>query len=171
MVGPSAGPASTTTRRAPGGRPGRSAADWPDRARGLRRDGASFLGTDPRAHPAIVADNLSAHKVAGVRHDRARRRHLCYLPPYSPDLNPIEPASRSSKPSCAPPAVDALCPSAPVCRTSGGMPQLLSTLRLSGHHTVMKSALEEPRSVPGGKRRSRSRFPGRIQTTPRRRAS
>jgi transposase len=38
-------------------------------------------------------DNLSAHKVAGVR-ERIERTgaRLLYLPPYSPDLNPIEKA-------------------------------------------------------------------------------
>ena len=39
----------------------------------------------------VVIDNLSAHKVAGVRAAiEARRAILLYLPPYSPDLNPIE---------------------------------------------------------------------------------
>ena len=38
-------------------------------------------------------DNLSAHKVAGVRERiEASGARLLYLPPYSPDLNPIEPA-------------------------------------------------------------------------------
>ena len=36
-------------------------------------------------------DNLSAHKVARIRQAvEARRAELVYLPPYSPDLNPIE---------------------------------------------------------------------------------
>jgi transposase len=38
-------------------------------------------------------DNLPAHKVAGVRAAiQARGAELRYLPPYSPDLNPIEQA-------------------------------------------------------------------------------
>ena len=39
----------------------------------------------------VIMDNLPAHKVAGVREiiERAGAR-LLYLPPYSPDLNPIE---------------------------------------------------------------------------------
>ena len=39
----------------------------------------------------VVMDNLPAHKVAGVR-DILRKAgaQLYYLPPYSPDLNPIE---------------------------------------------------------------------------------
>ena len=38
-------------------------------------------------------DNLSAHKVAGVRQAiKARGAFLLYLPAYSPDLNPIEQA-------------------------------------------------------------------------------
>ena len=36
-------------------------------------------------------DDLSAHKVAGDREaTKARRSGLVYLPPYSPDLNPIK---------------------------------------------------------------------------------
>lgn len=41
----------------------------------------------------VVADNLGSHKVAGVREAiEARGASLLYLPPYSPDLNPIEKA-------------------------------------------------------------------------------
>jgi transposase len=39
----------------------------------------------------VVMDNLSAHKVAGVREAiEAVGASVLYLPPYSPDLNPIE---------------------------------------------------------------------------------
>jgi len=39
----------------------------------------------------VVMDNLSSHKVDGVRRAiEARGATLLYLPPYSPDLNPIE---------------------------------------------------------------------------------
>ena len=39
----------------------------------------------------VVMDNLSAHKVAGVTEAiEAARATAFYLPPYSPDLNPIE---------------------------------------------------------------------------------
>jgi transposase len=39
----------------------------------------------------MVMDNLSAHKVAGVRQAiEAKDAKVAYLPPYSPDLNPIE---------------------------------------------------------------------------------
>ena len=39
----------------------------------------------------VVMDNLSSHKVAGVREAiEAAGAQLLYLPPYSPDLNPIE---------------------------------------------------------------------------------
>jgi transposase len=39
----------------------------------------------------VVMDNLGSHKVAGVRQAiEARGAKLLYLPPYSPDLNPIE---------------------------------------------------------------------------------
>ncbi|MBS0562284.1 MAG: transposase, partial [Proteobacteria bacterium] len=39
----------------------------------------------------VIADNLGSHKVAGVREAiEARGASLLFLPPYSPDLNPIE---------------------------------------------------------------------------------
>ena len=39
----------------------------------------------------VIMDNLSAHKVAGVRDAiEAVGASVMYLPPYSPDLNPIE---------------------------------------------------------------------------------
>ena len=47
----------------------------------------------PRLRPGqvVIMDNLSAHKVAGVRElIEATGARLIYPPPYSPDLNPIE---------------------------------------------------------------------------------
>jgi transposase len=41
----------------------------------------------------VILDNLGSHKVAGVRQAiEATGAALIYLPPYSPDLNPIEQA-------------------------------------------------------------------------------
>ena len=41
----------------------------------------------------VVMDNLGSHKSAALRHMiRAAGARLWYLPPYSPDLNPIEQA-------------------------------------------------------------------------------
>jgi transposase len=39
----------------------------------------------------VVLDNLGSHKARAARTAvRAKRAHLIFLPPYSPDLNPIE---------------------------------------------------------------------------------
>src|SRR4051812_8033172 len=39
----------------------------------------------------VLLDNLRSHKVAGIAEaGAAREAQLIYLPPYSPDLNPIE---------------------------------------------------------------------------------
>jgi transposase len=49
----------------------------------------------PKLRPGdvVVMDNLSSHKVKGVRERiEAAQAHLLYLPPYSPDMNPIEKA-------------------------------------------------------------------------------
>ena len=44
-----------------------------------------------RPDDVVIMDNLPAHKVAGVRQAiEAPGAILIYLPPYSPDLNPIE---------------------------------------------------------------------------------
>ena len=44
-----------------------------------------------KAGEVVIMDNLPAHKVSGIRElIEARGAKLIYLPPYSPDLNPIE---------------------------------------------------------------------------------
>ena len=61
-------------------------------------DGVAFrtyvervLAPELRPGDVVVMDNLGAHKVAGIREAiRAAGASLLYLPPYSPDLNPIE---------------------------------------------------------------------------------
>jgi transposase len=61
-------------------------------------DGESFLAwveqmlaPTLRDDDIVVMDNLAAHKVAGVRQAiEAYGAELRYLPPYSPDFNPIE---------------------------------------------------------------------------------
>jgi transposase len=51
------------------------------------------LGPKLRPGDVVVMDNLSAHKVPGVEQlIQAAGAELLYLPPYSPDLNPIEKA-------------------------------------------------------------------------------
>lgn len=54
----------------------------------------------PRREPGqiVVMDNLGAHKVPGVRElIEATGAQLRYLPPYSPDFNPIEQCWRKVK--------------------------------------------------------------------------
>ena len=50
-----------------------------------------FLAPALRPGDVPVMDNLGSHKVAGVREAvEAAGATLLYLPPYSPDLNPVE---------------------------------------------------------------------------------
>jgi hypothetical protein len=50
-----------------------------------------FLAAELRPGDIVVMDNLGSHKVAGVRQAiEARGASVRYLPPYSPDFNPIE---------------------------------------------------------------------------------
>jgi len=61
-------------------------------------DGEMFLAyieqiLVPELQPGdtVIMDNLGSHKVAGVRLAiEAAGANLLYLPPYSPDMNPIE---------------------------------------------------------------------------------
>ena len=46
-----------------------------------------------RRGDVVILDNLSTHKIGGVREAlEAAGARLLYLPPYSPDFNPIEQA-------------------------------------------------------------------------------
>ena len=50
-----------------------------------------FLAPSLAPGDGVVMDNLAAHKVSGVREAiAAAGASVLYLPPYSPDLNPIE---------------------------------------------------------------------------------
>ena len=50
-----------------------------------------FLAPTLRPGDVVILDNLSSHKVAGIRDAiEARGATMRHLPPYSPDLNPIE---------------------------------------------------------------------------------
>ena len=50
-----------------------------------------ILAPELRPGERVICDNLSSHHVAGVRKAvEATGASLIYLPPYSPDLNPIE---------------------------------------------------------------------------------
>ena len=52
-----------------------------------------MLAPSLRVGDVVVMDNVSSHKVAGVRQAIEKAGAvLRYLPPYSPDLNPIEQA-------------------------------------------------------------------------------
>ncbi len=52
-----------------------------------------MLAPELQTGDIVIMDNLAAHKVAGIRKAiEARGAGLRYLPPYSPDLNPIEQA-------------------------------------------------------------------------------
>jgi transposase len=71
--------------RAPGAR-------WADDGPAFRADVEQFLAPALAPGDVVVLDNLTAHKVAGVREAIARAgASILYLPPSSPDLNPIAP--------------------------------------------------------------------------------
>jgi len=50
-----------------------------------------FLVPTLKKDDIVIMDNLPSHKVTGIREAiEAAGAKLIYLPPYSPDLNPIE---------------------------------------------------------------------------------
>jgi transposase len=65
--------------------------DGPMRGEVFRAWTEQFLAPTLSAGDVVIMDNLPAHKVTGVREaiEQAGAR-LLYLPPYSPDFNPIE---------------------------------------------------------------------------------
>ncbi len=65
--------------------------DGPMRGEVSRAYVEQMLAPALQSGDVVVLDNLAAHKVAGVREAiRAVGASVLYLPPYSPDLNPIE---------------------------------------------------------------------------------
>lgn len=65
--------------------------DGPINARSFLAYVTQFLVPTLRPGDIVVIDNLGSHKGKAVRRAiRAAGAHLFFLPPYSPDLNPIE---------------------------------------------------------------------------------
>jgi transposase len=65
--------------------------DGPMNGNAFRAYVVQFLAPTLSPGDVVVMDNLAAHKVAGVREAiAAAGASILYLPPYSPDLNPIE---------------------------------------------------------------------------------
>jgi transposase len=65
--------------------------DGPMHGTAFRAYVEQVLVPELRPGDVVVMDNLPAHKVAGVREAiEAAGARLLYLPPYSPDFNPIE---------------------------------------------------------------------------------
>jgi transposase len=65
--------------------------DGPMTGRAFRAYIEQFLAPALTPGDVVVLDNLAAHKIDGVRQAvAAAGAAILYLPPYSPDLNPIE---------------------------------------------------------------------------------
>jgi transposase len=65
--------------------------DGPMTGAAFRAYVAQFLAPALEPGDVVVLDNLAAHQVDGVRQAiAAAGASILYLPPYSPDLNPIE---------------------------------------------------------------------------------
>jgi transposase len=65
--------------------------DGPMRGEVFRAWTEQFLAPTLSTGDVVIMDNLPAHRVTGVRQAiEARGAKLLFLPPYSPDFNPIE---------------------------------------------------------------------------------
>lgn len=65
--------------------------DGPINGEGFLAYVEQFLAPTLEAGDIVIMDNLGSHKGRAVRNAvRAVGAHLLFLPPYSPDLNPIE---------------------------------------------------------------------------------
>lgn len=65
--------------------------DGPINGESFLRYVEQFLVPTLKPGDVVVMDNLGSHKAAAIRQAlRAAGARLIYLPPYSPDLNPIE---------------------------------------------------------------------------------
>ena len=72
--------------------------DGPINREAFEAYGAQVLVSDLRAGDIVVLDNLSSHKGPKVQAlVEAAGASLLYLPPYAPDLNPIERAFATLK--------------------------------------------------------------------------
>lgn len=70
--------------------------DGPMNGQAFRIYVEAVLVPDLTPGDTVVLDNLPAHKVAGIRERiEAAGARLLYLPPYSPDFNPIDPSTGS----------------------------------------------------------------------------
>jgi transposase len=85
----------------------------------------------------VVVDNLSAHKVAGIRECLEHAgMHLLYLPPYSPDFNPIEQAFSKLKRLLKhrnPRSFDAICDALKTILEKFMPPEYANCIRHSGY--------------------------------------
>ena len=116
-------------------------------------DGASFLAyveqiLVPTLQPGdiVIADNLAAHKVDGVRPAIEAAGATLFLPPYSPDFNPIELCFAKLKTivrtaRCR--SIDTLWPLLGECPRASPRPSVATTsgMRVRGRQSVMKNAL------------------------------
>ena len=89
----------------------------------------------PTLHPgdSVIADNLRRHNVAGVKEAlEAVGTHIRSLPPYAPDLNPIEKLFAKLNAllrKAAPRTVDALWADSACCSTASHPPNARATSR------------------------------------------
>ena len=69
-----------------------------------------FVRANPNKRIILVLDNFTSHRSYLVRDfARANNIHLVYLPPYSPDLNPIEQIWRAIKREISPVIIKDYC--------------------------------------------------------------
>lgn len=101
----------------------------------------------PKLEPGdiVIMDNLPARKVHGLRQAiEAKGAELRHLPPYSPDLNPIEQAFAKLKallPKAAERTTNAYRPQSASCSTASPRPNAKTTSRMQAIYGQRENAL------------------------------
>ena len=104
-----------------------------------------FLAPVLKPGDRVIMDNLSSHKVAGVEEAiEAAGASVLYLPPYSPDLNPIEQAFSKLKAllrKAAKREIEALWRALPSCLDAFSITEFSNYIRNSGYCMIKQKML------------------------------
>ena len=130
--------------------------DGPINARSFLAYVTRFLVPTLRPGDIVVVDNLGSHKGKAVRRAlRTSGAHLFFLPPYSPDLNPIEQVFAKLKAllrNAAPRSMD------DTCNTIG---LLLNEFTADGSHQAEGAACRRGGRIAGRRTTTAGRRGGR----------
>ena len=129
----------------------------------------TFLAPVLNAGDIVIMDNLPAHKVNSTRAAIERvGAKLLFLPPYSPDFNPIEQAFAKIKALLRKAAARTFTPSRPPSPppwTRSRQANAQNTSRTQDTSQIDPEVLIDPRSISMSRRRTPSKVPSPASIT------